>query len=190
MRFLAALAVLVFPLTVHSDSPAKPPVDLKSIAETSRSAKPKPTQVVSFKKLLSFLPPVPEGWTAEKPGGSVTDLGKGLRLSEATRTYIKGEDQSAAVTKVTIIDAGGRKEYFAMITAKWKGAQTEDGYDKVVEIDGMPGFEHFSKAIHGGSLSVFVANRFFVQVDISNQDLRALREWLQKIDLKKLAVLR
>lgn len=170
------------------------PLDLKplTIAPTA-SATPRPTPqlaVVPYEKLLPFLPEPPAGWTAENPSGSTADI-EVFYLSTATRTYQKGDDENAAVATVSILDAGGYKGYFETTTRSWKFTNTSpDGYDKAVEIDGMPGYEHFSKAANSGSLCVIVGKRFFVQIEITRQDPKELREWLKKLDLKKLAELR
>ncbi|MDD5350490.1 MAG: hypothetical protein PHQ12_09800 [Chthoniobacteraceae bacterium] len=199
MRFLWAVALVSFSVAAWADGPQATPVDLKSIAvslgagtpaPTPAASRPAPPPVVPFEKLIPFLPAAPEGWTAEKPSGSVTDV-EVFRLSTASRIYEKGDDQNAAVTTVTVLDAGGHQGYFDATTGGWKAnSQTGDGYDKTVEIDGLPGFEHYSRTAQSGSLSVIVAKRFFVQIDVKNQEPAALREWLKKLDLKKLAELK
>ena len=114
-----------------------------------------------------------------------------FNLSTATQTYQMGDDENAPVTTVTIIDAGGHKGYFDTATNKWKfTVQNKEGYDKAVEIDGMPGYEHYNKAVKSASLCVIVAKRFFVQIEVTNQDPKELREWLKKMDLKKMAELK
>jgi hypothetical protein len=207
MHFLWAVVVsaVSFSMAARADGPQSTPVDLKTIAgslslsgslgagaalPSAAAAHPTPLPVVAFEKLTPFLPPVPEGWTAENPSGSVTDVDV-FRLSTVSRIYIKGEDQTASVTTVTLLDAGGHQGYFEATTGGWKfNSQTAEGYDKAVEIDGVPGYEHFNQTANSGSLSVIVAKRFFVQIDVTNQEPGALREWLKKIDLKKLAELK
>lgn len=189
---IAAVALLAVP-----GGFAKAKADLKvatgDVSPTpAASATPLATAppVVPYEKLLPFLPATPAGWTAEKPSGSTTAI-EVFNLSTATQTYEKGEEDNAPVVTVTIIDAGGHKGYFETTTGGWKvNAQTPEGYDKTVEIDGMPGYEHYSKAANSSSLSVIVAKRYFIQIDVTNQDPKELREWLKKIDLKKLAELK
>lgn len=180
---------------------AQPPVNLKVLVgavpspeatptPAQTSSRPTPPPIVPFEKLIAFLPKTPAGWTSEKPSGSVTDV-EIFNLSTATQTYEKGEDENALVATVTIIDAGGHQGYFTATTSRWKAnASTAEGYDKTVEIDGMPGFEHVNTVAHTVSLSVLVGKRYFVQIDLTNQDASQLREWLKKIDLKGLAELR
>ena len=151
---------------------------------------PAPPPVVAFEKLITFLPEPPAGWTAEKPSGSTNDI-EVFKLSTASRTYQKGDDDDTPVTTVTILDAGGHQGYFDITTKAWQtDSQTPEGYDKAVEIDGMRGFEHSNIAAKSSSLSIVVGKRYFIQIDVTNQDPRELREWLKKIDLKKLAELK
>jgi hypothetical protein len=35
-----------------------------------------------------------------------------------------------------------------------------------------------------------IANRFFVQVELQNQDPKELQEWIKRVDLKKLAAIK
>lgn len=166
-----------------------PVVTATPTPEASATPRPVPPAVVPFQKLINFLPQPPEGWTAEKPSGSVTDV-EVFNLSTATRTYQKGEDENALVATVTIIDAGGHNGYLQAITSQWKSGSTPEGTDRPVQIDGMPGFEHVSILPKAVSLSVIVGNRFFVQVDLQNMEPKEAREWLKKIDLKALAELK
>lgn len=203
-RFLWVVALAVLPVAAWADGSQPAPVDLKSIsvslgagspapaAPTPSPAAPRPTPppVVPFEKLVPFLPEAPAGWTAEKSSGSVTDV-EVFQLSTASRIYTKGDDQGAAVTTITLIDAGGHKGYFDATTGNWKtNIQAGDGYEKTVEIDGVPGFESFNRMTQSGSLALVVGKRFFVQIDVTNQEPAALREWLKKLDLKKLAELK
>lgn len=157
----------------------------------SAAALPRPTlpPVVPFRKLMTFLPATPEGWTAENPSGSETDLDVFL-LSTASRTYQKGDDENALVATVTIIDAGGHKGYLDAITGQWKTSSTPEAADRPVQIGDMPGFEHVTSAPKAVSLSVIVGKRFFVQIDLVNLEPKAARDWLKKMDLKGLSQLK
>lgn len=163
------------------------PLTTTPAASATPSPIPLQAPVVPYEKLLPFLPEPPKDWAAENPNGSTVDIDV-FWLSNATRTYQKGDDETAQVTTVTIIDAGGHKGYFETTTKNWKFAsETPEGYDKAVEIDGMPGYEHYSKAASSGSLCVIVGKRFFVQIDTTRQDPKELQVWLKRLDLKKLA---
>ena len=175
------------PAAIASPTPAASP---SPAAGPKSATRPTPPSVIPFEKLIPFLPEVPTGWTADKPSGSITEI-EVFNLSTATQTYFHGDEENAPVVTVTIIDAGGHKGYFDTTTVQWKmGQETPDSYDKLVEIDGMPGYEHYNKKASSGSLSVIVGKRFFVQIDVTNQGSTELREWLKRIDLKKLAELK
>jgi len=143
--------------------------------------------LIAFEKLVSFLPAPPAGWTSDAPQGSTTDTAE-LRISTAQRNYNKGDDQNAQTASITIIDFAGNDAYFESTTAAWQlNNQTPEGYDKPVEIEGMRGFEHYSKADKASSLAMVVNKRYFIQIELTNEDPKELREWLKKIDAKKLA---
>lgn len=60
-------------------------VDIKGLAQ----AKPEEgATIVHFKKLLTFLPNPPDGWTADKPTGS-TGEAMGFKSSQVERVYRK-----------------------------------------------------------------------------------------------------
>lgn len=146
--------------------------------------------VVPYEKLLSLLPEPPAGWTAENPNGSTTETDE-LHMSTAQRSYYKGDADDAPTASVTIIDPANNQGYLDATTSAWQFKnETAEGYDKAIDIDGMKGFEHYSKAANSSSLSVFVGNRFFIQIELTNTDPKELRAWLAKIDLKKLEALR
>lgn len=146
-----------------------------------------------YEKLLALLPPVPEGWKAEKADGSLTDTDE-LRLSTAERTYYrenpKDEDNLASAT-VTIIDSSSNSEFFDSDEAKWENStETDEGYDRRLVIDGMRAVEHYDKKAKTGSLSVFVAQRYFVQIELTNLDPKELATWLKKVDIRGLSELK
>ncbi len=156
----------------------------------SPGALPAPLPVVPFGKLIPFLPEPMEGWMAEIPDGSTTE-GDATRISTAQRDYHKGDDENALTASVTIIDSASNPAYLDATLAGWKfNSETAEGFDKGVEIDGMRGFEHYSKASKTSSLSVFVGKRYLVEIELTNQDPRELREWFKRIDVKKLAGLK
>jgi len=155
---------------------------------------PEPSAIpplVDHEKLRAFLPEPPAGWSAEKPESSTTDTDE-IRLSSAQRTYSKGMEEGSPSATVTIIDSTNNASFFDVAKKnQWEEAsENEEGYDKRIEIDGMRAIEHYNKAAKTGSLSVFVGNRYFVQVELTNVDPKELREWLQRIDTRRLAELK
>ncbi len=160
--------------------------------ETPTLATPQPiAPLVSHEKLRAFLPEPPEGWAAEKPQSSTTDSDD-IRLSSAQRSYYQGNEENSPSGSITIIDSTNNVDLFDVEKKmQWEGSsETEEGYDKRVEIDGMRAIEHYNKAAKTGSLSVFVGNRYFVQIELTNVDPKELRTWLKRIDIKGLAALK
>ena len=142
-------------------------------------------------KLRAFLPEPPEGWSAEKAEGSTTETDE-IRLSSAQRTYFKGTDEDSPSGSITIIDSTNNLDFFNVDRKmQWEStSETEEGYDKKIEIGGMRAIEHYNKAAKTGSLSVFVGNRYFVQIELTNVDPKELRAWLKRIDTEGLAKLK
>ena len=143
-----------------------------------------------FTKLTPFLPKAPAGWTAELPDGSTTDSGA-FKLSTVGCNYAKGTGDEASTAAVSIIDSSSNQQFFDATTSGWSFSQeTSDGYTKSVKIDDFPGFETFDKASKIGSIWVVVAKRFFIHIDLTNQDSAELQKWVRGIDLKKMALLK
>jgi hypothetical protein len=143
--------------------------------------------VVDPSKLMPILPEPPAGWTAEKPEGSSDDVG-GFKITNVHRDYAKGEGPDAPSASISILDSVANPDYVEATTNGWKQtSETPEGYSKSVTIDGNPGFEAYDKERKSGSLWVMVAKRYFVEVQMQNQDPKELQEWIKKVDLNKLA---
>ena len=146
--------------------------------------------VVDYAKLLPVLPDAPQGWIADKPEGSTEDVG-GFRITNVHRDYRKGEGDKALAAAISILDSVANPDYVSATTAAWNNnSETSEGYSKSVTIDGNPGFEAFEKESKHATLWVMVANRYFLQIELQNQDPKELQEWIKRVDLKKLATIK
>ncbi|MFZ0916113.1 MAG: hypothetical protein WAN04_04400 [Candidatus Udaeobacter sp.] len=144
-------------------------------------------EAVDYQKLLPVLPEAPQGWTAEKPDGSTEDVG-GFRITNVHRDYHKGEGDKAPTAAISILDSVSNPDYVSATTAAWNSnSESSEGYSKSVTIDGNPGFEAFEKETKHATLWLMIANRYFVQVELQNQDPAELQQWVKRVDLKKLA---
>jgi hypothetical protein len=145
---------------------------------------------VDYQKLLPILPDAPQGWSADKPEGSTDDAG-GFRITNVHRDYRKGEGENVPTASVSILDSGANPDYVSTITAAWNNtSETSEGYGKSVTIDGNPGFEAFEKQDKHATLWIMLANRYFLQIELQNQDPKELQEWVKRVDLKKLAAIK
>ena len=142
---------------------------------------------VDYEKLLPILPDAPQGWTADKPEGSTEDVG-GFRLTNVHRDYRKSEGDNVPTAAISILDSVANPDYVSATTAAWNNnSETSEGYSKSVTIDGNPGFEAFEKDTKHATLWVMIANRYFLQIELQNQDPKELQQWAKRVDLKKLA---
>ena len=147
-------------------------------------------EAVDYQKLLPILPEPPSGWTADKPEGSTEDVG-GFKITNVHRDYRKGEGEKAPSAAISILDSVSNPDYVSATTEAWKSnSDTSEGYAKSVSTDGNPGFETFEKDTRHATLWLMIANRYFVQIELQNADPGELREWIKRVDLKKLAAIK
>ena len=112
----------------------------------------------------------------------------GFRITNVHRDYRKGEGDKAPTAAISILDSVANPDYVSATTAAWNSnSESSEGYGKSVTIDGNPGFETFEKESKHATLWVMIANRYFVQVELQNQDPSELHEWAKRVDLKKLS---
>ena len=147
-------------------------------------------EAVDYQKLLAILQEPPSGWSADKPEGSTEDVG-GFKITNVHRDYHKGEGEKAPGAAISILDSVSNPDYVSATTEAWKtNTDTSEGYAKSVTIDGNPGFETFEKDTNHAALWVMIANRYFVQIELQNQEPSELQEWIKRVDLKKLAAVK
>lgn len=159
---------------------------LLALAGVDLFAQGEPTlvpDVVDFSKLIPLLPEAPEGWTAEKPEGQTAE-----GLTNVHRDYKKGEGDNVPIASISIIDSAANPDSIAASTEAWKtNSETSEGYTKSVTVDGNPGSESYEKEQKHAALRVLVAKRYFLAIELQNEDPKELQEWIKRLDLKKLS---
>ncbi len=144
-------------------------------------------EAVDYQKLLPILPEPAQGWAADKPEGSTEDVG-GFRITNVHRDYHKGEGDKVPTAAISILDSVANPDYVSATTTAWNSnSESSEGYSKSVTIDGNPGFEAFEKDSKHATLWVMIANRYFLQIELQNQEPSELQQWVKRVDLKKLA---
>lgn len=147
----------------------------------------KPVDPVSFRELQTVMPDV-SGWEKTNPTGE--RMTSPFSFSQASVTYKKGD----AEIEQKIMDSGFNQLLFApfsMFMAAGYEKETQDGFERSVNIGGNPGWEKWDKGSKNGELSVVVGKRFLVQLEGHGvDDVSALHSVLDKTDLKKLAELK
>lgn len=147
----------------------------------------KPVDPVSFRELQTVMPTV-SGWEKGSPTGE--KMSSPFSFSQASVTYKKGD----AEIEQKIMDSGFNQLLFTpftMFMAAGYEKETQDGYEKSVNIAGNPGWEKWDKTSRSGELNVVVGKRFLVQVEGHDlDDVKALHTVLEQTDLSKLASLK
>ena len=145
---------------------------------------------VDSAKLLPFLPENIDGFVAEKPQGS-TSTAMGFQLTEVSRVYHKGSVDGDETVTVKLTDGGGNQFFMAAhaATAEFK-TENAEGYEKGLKVDGFPAIERYTTESRDGSLTVFVAGRYLVEIDIDGLDSKEMQVWWKKLDAKKLVSLK
>jgi hypothetical protein len=147
----------------------------------------KTVEPVDFRALQSILPEI-SGWEREKPTGEKMSMP--VSFSTASARYTKGD--ANVETKIT--DSGFQQLLIApftmLLTAGYE-KETGDGYEKSTTIAGYPALEKWTTDAKRGELTLFVNKRFLVEYDGSAlADIKELRAFAEKTDLKKLADLK
>jgi hypothetical protein len=146
-----------------------------------------PVEPVNFHELQNLMPDV-SGWEKTNPTGE--RMTTPFSFSQASVTYRKGD----AEIEQKILDSGLNQVLFApfaMFMASGYEKETQDGFERSVDVGGNPGWEKWDKGTRNGDLNVIVNRRFLVQVEgRSVDDIRTLHTVLDRTDLKKLAALK
>ncbi len=64
--------------------------------------------------------------------------------------------------------------------------ESDNEYEKSTTFKGYKALEKYNKKTHSGDLSVLIGGRFVVEAQGSNVDMKALKDVLASVDLKKL----
>ncbi|MEQ1727442.1 MAG: hypothetical protein ABL982_03600 [Vicinamibacterales bacterium] len=144
----------------------------------------KPVEPVGFRELQTVMPTV-AGWEKGSPSGE--KMSSPFSFSQASITYTKGDAQ----IEQKIMDSGFNQLLFTpftMFMAAGYEKETQDGYEKSVNIAGNPGWEKWDKTSRSGELNVVVGKRFLVQVEGHDlDDIKSLHTVLEQTDLGKLS---
>ena len=162
-----------------------------AVAQAQQMFQQAPVEATAPATLSEMLP-------AELPGMKRTDTSSdrvqmgGADLSRAQAEY--GADDGGASIEITITDAGSVSGPMRIGLAGWAMAQynreTETGYEKTTTYSGYKAMEEYDTQSKEGSLRVFVADRFVVEVDGSQTTMETIKQAMGKLDVKKLAALK
>jgi hypothetical protein len=146
----------------------------------------KKVETVDYKVLKEMLPADLGGLKRTDATGEKTSA-MGMQISNAEGRY--SNDQGASMT-VKITDIGSMTGLAGMAAYAWSSTQidreSDDGYEKTSSFNGYKSHEKWNKSSKSGDISVLVGSRFVAEVTGNDVDMDAMKDALNKIDLKKL----
>lgn len=163
----------------------------KKIEETAKKTKElaerKPVDPINFRELLATLPEPPEGWENSGNPDARTVQFSEFKYSLAERGY-KSTNGNVKITLKVTDGAYIPYLYAAYNFSTFISEETLDYYKKGVNYDGMKGMEEYYYKKKRGNLNLMVYERFIVEISASGiDDAGVLKEWLNRMDLKKLS---
>jgi hypothetical protein len=132
------------------------------------------TIALPYTELQKFLPPAPDGYTANgEPGGSSQSMGA-FSMSQAEQKYTVGTDGNGPAIQVTIIDFGGTQAGYGMLAAPMMMRYSmEDAHSRIKSLTmGVPytwGSEEFNKDDKTAKVSAITRYRYVITVEGRNQ---------------------
>src|SRR5262249_9486860 len=150
-------------------------------AAAAGNANVKPVDPVDFKELQSILPDV-SGWEKNHP--KAERMTSPVSFSYASTKYKRVNFE--VTEKIT--DSGFNQLLvppISMMLAAGYAKQSTEGFEKSTTVAGYPAFEKWDKSDRSGQLTVFVNQRFLVELEGSGMsDNKELQSFLAHTDLQ------
>ena len=146
----------------------------------------KKVDVVEYKVLKDMLPESLGNMRRTNATGEKTEA-MGMQISNAEARY--ENDQNGGIT-VKLTDIGSMTGLAGMAAYAWAATtverESDNGYEKTGSFNGFKSHERWEKSSSSGEISVLVGGRFVAEVSGYNTSMDALKDAMNKIDLKKL----
>lgn len=159
----------------------------KGLGEIVDGTDREPVEPISFRRLQEFFPELSD-WEMSRPTGE--KMNSPVRYSKTSVTYRRGNQQIEA----TILDSGFNKLLFApfsLFLASGYEKETENGFQRSVQVAGFPGWESWDDRAGEGEVNALVADRFLVELKGRNlRDSKVLHELASRSRYEKLAELK
>jgi hypothetical protein len=114
----------------------------------------------------------------------------GVDMTNAHASY---EGENEASLSLSLTDAGSLTGPMRMGLAGWTmgefSRETDTGYERTGTFHGYKGVEQYDTQNKAGSVRIFVADRFVVEVEGNGVTMETLKQALGQLDLKKMATL-
>jgi hypothetical protein len=146
----------------------------------------KKVETVDYKVLKDMLPESIGNMKRTEATGERT-AAMGMQISNAEGRY-SSEDGASITVKLT--DIGSMTGLAGMAAYAWAATdidrESDTGYEKTSTYNGFKSHEKWDKSSKSGDISVLVGSRFVADVSGYNVEMDALKDALNKLDLKKL----
>ncbi len=158
----------------------------KALTEMNQGKVIEPVPAATLKALLPAELP---GMTRTSASGERTQA-MGVDVSSAEGQYGATDGSGADVT-IRLMDTGNMSGSMRLSMNAWAmhqySRETDTGYEKTTTIHGCRAMEKYDTENKEGSLQILVADRFIVDVEGYGVTMDALKQVVDKIDLKKVA---
>ncbi len=146
----------------------------------------KKVETVDFHVLKDMLPGDLSGMKRTEATGE-KNAAMGINIANAEGRY---SNNAGASMNVKITDIGSMTGLAGMAMYAWATTEidkeTDTGYEKTSTFNGYKSHEKYDKSGKSGELTVIVGGRFVVEVQGNDVDMNAIKDAMNKIDLKKL----
>ncbi len=188
----APAAAMAPAVSSPQDTPS--PQDMEKMAEQNRQTLAQMNQG----KVIEAVPAatLKESLPADLPGMKRTNASAernqamGMDITTAEGQYEAADGQGADVS-IKLTDLSSMSGPMRLGMTGWAMAQfsreTDTGYEKTTTISGYKAVEKYDTQDKRGSLRLFVAERFIVEIEGNGVTMDTLKQMLGKVDLKKLA---
>lgn len=183
-KFVAVLAVVA--VTCGS-------VSVVAAQQAPAASQPAKVQPIDFRKLKELMPADAAGVKRSSNEGEKMNLGE-MSFSKATAQFNKPEpaDNDPSVT-IEIVDYGGAPGMGEVITA-WQqmeiDKESDGGHEKSTKVKDQPAYEQYRNEGKSGQVQVWVASRYYVNLQTTNVSKEELKKIADSLPIEKLKELK
>lgn len=147
-------------------------------------------------RLIATMPEAVPAFEAAEPRKTLAEQ-LGSKFTMVSRVYTKthlgwfeDDDEVKPTVTIKMTDSAGNKSFVAMHEKLAEmGQSATSGFSNALSVDGHLAIKNYREKDQSGLLSLYVADRFLVQIAVKGLEEKALMDWWQKIDSAKLAAL-
>jgi hypothetical protein len=182
---MAAMVMVGMGQFVHgADAPAAPAAPAQPPA--SQPAKKTP---IDFRKLKEMMPAELGGIKRSNNEGEKMTLGDFV-ISHARGEFQKPEPaENDPQIYVEIFDYIGAKDMAAVMTA-WQSMEvdkeSDTGYERTTKVKEQPAFETYQNEGKSGQIQIWVASRFYINVQTTNLTAEQVKKLAESLPIEKL----